>query len=68
MVVAARSQETPVALDTLLHGDVIYALNGTRIETLAGLQKAAGTLRGGSLVALQIQRETGLRFVAFVLD
>ena len=65
--VAARasgaSREVP-----LIAGDVIRTLNGQPMTTLDRLRSALKSLPPGQPVALQIQREQKLLFVAFTLD
>ena len=66
VIVAARTlgaeQEVP-----LQSGDVIHALNGTTITTLAGLREGLTKLKPGDAVALLIERFGQLQYVSFVL-
>ena len=57
------SEEVP-----LLTGDVIRTLNGQPMTTLERLRRALKSLPPGAPVALQIQRDQKLLFVAFTLD
>ena len=67
ILVAARS--TDAAGDVpLAAGDVIRTLNGQPMTTLDRLRAALKALQPGAPVALQIQREQRLLFVAFTLD
>ena len=65
--VAARasgaSEQVP-----LIAGDVIRTLNGQPMTTLDRLRRALKSLGPGEPVALQIQREQKLLFVAFTFD
>ena len=56
-------------IDTGLRvGDVIYTLNQERIDSLDKLRKATLALHDGDSVALQIEREGRMQFLAFDLD
>jgi serine protease Do len=67
IIVAARAagalQEVP--LNT---GDVIRSLNGEPMTTLERLRNALKKLLPGSAVALQIQRDDKLQYIAFVVE
>lgn len=67
ILVAARTADgnTDVALET---GDVIRTLNGERMTTLEGLRESLRKLAPGSSVALQIQRDDKLMFLAFTME
>jgi S1-C subfamily serine protease len=67
IIVAARSAGTAVEVP-LATRDVIRTLNGEPMTTLDRLRNALATLPSGSAVALQIQRDTKLLYVAFILD
>jgi serine protease Do len=54
--------------DGLVPGDVIHALNGQWITTLAGLRTAIDSIKTGEAVALQVERHGVVRYVAFVVD
>ncbi len=67
VIVAARAADATV--DTgLKTGDVIHALNGQKIDSLEGLRAALGRLKAGDAVALQIERDEVLMFVAFEVE
>ena len=67
VLVAARAAETSV--DTsLTAGDVIHAINGAQVETLAALRSALDHLSSNTPVVLQIERDGRLMFVSFELD
>lgn len=65
--VAARSTGATVEVP-LLAGDVIRTLNGQPMTTLERLRSALKSLPPGAPVALQIQRDQKLLFLAFTLD
>lgn len=67
IIVAARATgaTTEVPLTT---GDVIRTLNGEPMTTLDRLRQALKALPPGASVALQIQRDQKLMYVAFTLD
>jgi serine protease Do len=46
-------------------GDVIHSVNGVPIESVEALRDALGSIRPGSAVALQIERDGELQFVEF---
>ena len=66
VIVAARTlgAEEEIPLQT---GDVIHALNGTPITSLAGLREALNKLKAGDAVALLVERDGQLIFVPFSL-
>ena len=66
MIVAARAADPSVA--SLTTGDVIHAINGAKVETVAGLRSALDNLAPNSSVVLQIERDGKLMFVSFDLD
>ena len=63
IVVVARSEGSTA--NPLTVGDVIRTLNGQPMTTLERLRSALKALPNGAPVALQIQREQQLMFVAF---
>ena len=66
VVVANVSSEAPYSQQGQLHaGDVIYALNGQAVATVAELKAAVDRLKPNEAVVLQIEREGGLMFIAF---
>jgi serine protease Do len=67
IIVAARSTGASVEVP-LVAGDVIRTLNGQPMTTLDRLRNALKSLQPGAPVALQIQRDQKLLFVAFTLD
>jgi S1-C subfamily serine protease len=66
VVVASRATFAPP--DGPEPGDVIYAVNGVSVRGLAELRAAFEDLKKGDPVALQVEREGQLRFLAFEID
>jgi serine protease Do len=52
----------------LLAGDVIHQLNTTPIQTMEALQTAVRQLKAGDSVALQVERDNGLRYESFEME
>ena len=67
IIVAARSAGASVEVP-LASGDVIRTLNGQPMTTLDRLRSALKSLPSGAPVALQIQRDQKLLFLAFTMD
>jgi S1-C subfamily serine protease len=67
IIVAARATGASVEVP-LLTGDVIRTLNGQPMTTLDRLRTTLKSLPPGAPVALQIQRDQKLLFVAFTMD
>jgi serine protease Do len=67
VMVAARAADPSVDI-SLTTGDVIHAINGVAVETIAGLRAALDHLASNSAVVLQIEREGRLMFVSFEMD
>jgi serine protease Do len=67
VLVAARAADPSVDI-SLTTGDVIHAINGVEVETIAGLRSALDHVPSNSPVVLQIEREGRLMFVSFELD
>ena len=66
VVVATVSNEAPYSQQGQLRpGDVIYALNGKPVGSVAELKAAAESLKSNDAAVLQIEREGGLMFIAF---
>jgi serine protease Do len=66
VIVAARTlgAEQEIPLQT---GDVIHALNGRPVTTLAGLRQSLTELKPGDAVALLVERYGQLIYVSFLL-
>jgi serine protease Do len=67
IIVAARATGAGVEVP-LNAGDVIRTLNGEPMTTLARLRSTLNALPPGSAVALQIQRDQKLMYIAFTLE
>jgi serine protease Do len=67
VLVAARAAGATVETG-LRAGDVIHSLNGTAIATLDQLRAALRVLKPGDSVALQLERDEELMYIAFDLD
>jgi serine protease Do len=67
VIVAAKAAEPNIDV-SLATGDVIHAINGSTVETIAGLRSALDHLSPTTPVVLQIEREGKLMFVAFKID
>jgi len=67
IIVAAKSTGASTEVP-LMTGDVIRQLNGQPMTTLDRLRNALKTLPAGTPLALQIQREGRLQFLAFTLE
>ncbi|MGO9842323.1 MAG: trypsin-like peptidase domain-containing protein [Candidatus Acidiferrales bacterium] len=67
IVVAARTADSGVGVP-LETGDVIRTLNGDPMTTLGRLRETLAKLGPSSSVALQIQRDDQLMFVAFTME
>ena len=67
IIVAARAAGAGAEVP-LKTGDVIRTLNGEPITTLERLRNALKALQPGAAVALQIQRDQKLMYIAFTLE
>lgn len=67
VIVAARAAD-PSGDTSLTAGDVIHAINGVEVDTMAALRSALDRLASNSSVVLQIERDGRLMFVSFELD
>jgi serine protease Do len=66
VVIAAVSNDTPYSQQGQLRaGDVIYAVNGKPIASVAELKAAAAQLKPNDATVLQIEREGGLMYISF---
>ena len=67
ILVAARTADSGAGAP-LVAGDVIRMLNGQPMTTLDRLRQALASLQTGSSVALQIQRDDHLQYMAFTWE
>jgi len=49
-------------------GDVIHAVNGSRVETLDGLRAALNAIPPGGAGVLQVERDEKLTYVTFEME
>lgn len=68
VVVAARSPDATYGRVALAPGDVIHALNGEPITSLAQLRKAIESIGVGQPVVLQVERRGRLEYMAFEIE
>jgi serine protease Do len=68
VLVAARAEDSRGPAVALSPGDVVHSVNGVAISNLEELRATLDGLKPKSSVALQIEREGRLTFVAFALD
>ncbi len=68
VVVAARAVDAPYWEGGLLPGDVVHAINGTPIRSMADLRTAVSGFKAYDPVVIQIERQGKLRFVAFEME
>lgn len=67
VIVAAKAADPGVDI-SLNTADVIHAINGVQVETMAALRSALDHLAPNASVVLQIEREGRFMFVSFELD
>lgn len=65
VLVAARSADSLILDDSFRAGDVIYAVNRESTPTVARLREVLSKLKSGDSVAVQVERDGRLRFIAF---
>jgi len=68
VLIAARSPGSPYWQAEFLPGDVIYAINGKEVTSLANLRSRLAELQTGDPVVVQVQRQETLRFIAFEIE
>ncbi|MFN0150508.1 MAG: PDZ domain-containing protein [bacterium] len=68
VIVAARTASAHAWEEGFQPGDVIHALNGEPVTTLAALRTAAAALKSGDATVAQIERRGRLLYVAFELE
>ncbi len=67
VLVAARQADGPVIEDDFQSGDVIYAINREPVKDVESLRKVLSRFKPGDPLAVQIERDSRLRFVSFEL-
>jgi serine protease Do len=68
IIVAAMAADLLGLENDLQAGDVIHALNGKHIETIAGLRAALKAMPPGAPGVLQIERDSKYMYVTFEMD
>ncbi len=68
VLVAAMSADAAPPATRFQAGDVIHAVNWTRVNSLADLRKAVHGLKDGDPVVVQVERQGLLKFIAFEID
>lgn len=65
-VVVAVAPDAPYSSQgKLLAGDIVRAINGTPVRNMMDLKRLAAVLKPGAAVALQVEREGDLLYIAF---
>lgn len=68
VLVAARAADTPYWEDGFQTGDIIYAINGVAIKSLAQLRSAVAAIKLYEPVIVQIDRRGRSMYLAFELE
>jgi serine protease Do len=68
VIVVAKSAVSDWTANSLTTGDVIHALNGSPVKTLAGLQSELEKLKPGDPVVLQIERAQQLMYLTLQIE
>jgi serine protease Do len=68
VLVAGMSADAAPPADRFQPGDIIHALNGVPVRSLADLKSAAAGLEDGDAACVQLERQGMLIFVAFEID
>ena len=68
VIVIGRAADLIMPDTGLQAGDLIHALNTTRIDSMQTLRDAVNTLKTGDPVVLQIERDGGLMYVSFEIE
>ncbi len=68
VLVAARAPDAVYGAVALAPGDVVYAMNGRPIASLAQLRTAVAAVQVGEPVVLQVERRGQLLYVAFEME
>jgi S1-C subfamily serine protease len=67
VIVAAKTSEIGAGEVPLQTGDVIHALNGTTVTSMAELREGLTALKPGDAVALLIERYGQIIYVSFTI-
>jgi S1-C subfamily serine protease len=65
VLIASRLEDAPLFEDGLKAGDVVYAMNRAPVTNVAQWRAALARLKAGDPVALQIERQGKLLYLAF---
>jgi serine protease Do len=65
VLITAREEQESASENSLVAGDIIHAVNGKMVSGLADLRAALDQVPPDSAVALQVERDGKLRFLAF---
>ena len=68
VVVAARSGDSPYSGDSLQLGDVIVAVNGTPVTSVAALKTEINKVKDTDPLVLQVQRSDRLMYLTMVVE
>ena len=68
VVVAARAAGTGIVDNSLKTGDLIHALKSSPVTSLDGLRSALDNIKPDSSVALQVERDGKMMYVAFQME
>lgn len=68
VVVVGRAANLIVSESGLQTGDIIHALNTTSVDSVENLRSVVRDLKPGTAVVLQIERDGGLRYLAFEME
>jgi serine protease Do len=68
VIVIGQAAQFNLVSNGLRTGDVIHALNRTRIESVEQLRSAVAQLKPGDPIVLRIERQGQLQYLAFEMD
>jgi serine protease Do len=68
VIVIARAAESGASGSSLATGDVIHAINGTPVISLAFLRSELERIKPDHPVVLQIERDGGFMYLSFQLE
>jgi serine protease Do len=68
VVVAGKESEGAFIGEGPMVGDVIYSLNGTRVQSVDSLRSMLDNLKTAGAIVLQVERQGGLRYVVLEND
>ncbi len=68
VVVAARTLDATSLESGLETGDVIHAVNRSRIDSVEALRRVLGDIKPGEPVAIQVERQGKLLYLAFDME